>query len=191
MSCHCCKDTFNSLPYTPKCCPPSSNTDPRRNIPYVPPKPSRSEPMSHAEYLRRLKSGNRGANSLIVKDNQQNPVQTIWTELVNTTDNVKYCCNNPLERPSVPAVHPGGTAVDAGLTTMMEGSAAARGTLSHYDTTNHTEWNTTYRRQGLAIIKDTTYKAPAGERNEECSNCTLEGTSTSVVPGNPDKICDA
>jgi hypothetical protein len=69
------------------------------------------------------------------------------------------------------------------MTTMMEGAVAARGTISKYDTTNHGEWNTTYRRQGLAIIQDTSYNAPAGGERTACTDCTRQGTQ--VTPGNP------
>jgi hypothetical protein len=45
-----------SIPkYVPKCCPAPVNRDPRRFERYCPPVVSRSEPLSHAEYLRKLK----------------------------------------------------------------------------------------------------------------------------------------
>lgn len=165
------------------CCPPKTNTDPRRNIPYCKPTPSRSEPLSHAEYLRKLKANNTTALSspnktLQVGLNTPYP-KTIWTQTEQSD------CLSGQVLPPVPEVHPRSTALEAGLTTMMEGAAAARGTLSKYDTTNHGEWNTTYRRQGLAIIQDTSYKAPAGGERAECTICTLSGTSSNVVPGNP------
>ena len=163
-----------------------TNTDPRRNIPYIPPSPSRSEPLSHAEYLRIKKANNnvaisnnalKTANATVERYNT-----TIWTE----QHDLPTACT-PLKNTPVPSVHPGGKALDAGMITMMEGSVAARGKISIYDTTNHNESNTTYRRQGLAIVRDPTYKAPAGGKRIICKEnkgCVLEGTKD-VVPGNP------
>ena len=172
-------------------CPPPPNTDPKRHYKYIPPSPSRSEPLSHSEYLRRLKENNGcaisspsnllqvGADTLQEGSNQKY-ITTIWTESKqsdNTTGQL---------RPAVPAVHPGGHALEAGMTVFMNGAAAARGSISVYDTKNRTEWSTTYKREGIAIIQDNEYKAPAGvpEGREVCTDCTLEGTFD-VDPGNP------
>jgi hypothetical protein len=168
--------------YVPKCCPVPANTDPRRNIPYVKPKPSRSEPLSHHEYLRQKKANNNSAVSA-PSVLRQTPITgqyqtTLWMESGK-------CCSSGAVLPPVPAVHQGGHALESGLLTKMEGAAAARGKLGHYDTTNHTEWNTTYRKQGIAVIQDNEFKAPAGGTRESCTGCVLEGTSNQVVPGNP------
>jgi len=85
------------------------------------------------------------------------------------------CCTR---EPSVPAVHPGGTAIEAGFQTDSKAAAAGRGTLSRYDTVNETEWNTTLRRKGLVIHADTFVEASAGAgggRRTE-GDLTLKGT---------------
>jgi len=172
-----------------KPCPPPANTDPRRKNPYIPPNPSRSEPLSHSEYLRRLKSNNNGALSspnTILQVGEGKYARTIWTQSKNQCGN----CSNSKGQ-VIPAVNPGGRARDASMTIMMAGATAARGSLSKYDLTNRTEWNTTYRRQGLAIIQDPSYKIAAGATpvDIECTPereaaVVLQGT-TDVVPGNP------
>jgi len=79
--------------------------------------------------------------------------------------------------PAVPAVHPGGHALDSGLLTEMRGANAGRGTLSWYDRVNRTEEITTLRRKGLAIAADATFNAPAGELRTVCTSCGLSGTA--------------
>lgn len=185
-----------SGPLTPPCCLPNSQAIyPKPFTPYKPPLVSRSEPLSHAEYLRMKKanfncalSGNVVQTSVSTNSKYN---QTIWTQLAKPDANVPAPTsgqNPPIQTPPIPSVHPGGKALDAGMLTMMEGSVAARGKLSHYDSTNRNEFNTTYRRQGMAIVRDPTYKAPAGAFRNLCTEtngCVLEGT-TLVVPGNPD-----
>ena len=80
------------------------------------------------------------------------------------------CCKNTV-LPAVPAVLPGGKAQEAGMTTDSRSAAAGRGTLSHFDNTNHAEWNTTQRRKGLAI------------KTDEDPSCDTPLTGTQVVPG--------
>ena len=167
-------------------CPVPPNTDPRRSIPYCPPTPSRSEPLSHAEYLRRLKANNNGALSspnTMLQVGTGIYARTIWTESPSTNE-----CSTNKVLPPVPEVHPRSTAIEAGMNTMMKGAAAARGTLSKYDTTNRNEWNTTYRRQGIAINNDIALKIQNTEGKELCADCSLSGTNE-VVPGNPNCKC--
>lgn len=171
-------------------CPPPPNTDPKRKYLYIPPNPSRSEPLSHSEYLRRLKENNGCAisspNAILqvgtgeLQGQSQKYITTIWTSSKN------YSCAPGKAVPAVPPVHPGGHALDAGMTEFMNGAVAARGSISKFDTTNKTAWTTTYKKEGLAIVQDNEYKAPAGvpEGREICTDCTLQGT-TDVVPGNP------
>ena len=166
------------------CCPDKVNTDPRRHNPYIPPSPSRSEPLSHAEYLRLKKANNNCALSgsslqtTAGKATATKYEKTIWTE-------TKVSLPIQIQTQPVPKVHPGGHAIEAGLLTMMNGSVEARGTISKFDTTNRNEFNTTYRRQGLAIVQDDSFKAPAGGTREICEEgCAIEGTKD-VVPGNP------
>ena len=167
------------------CCGTPANTDPLRNILYCPTTPSRSEPMSHAEYLRRKKANNNGAvsssSNLVVGSGSYQ--KTIWTA------GSPSCCRTGLVLPAVPAVHPGGHALDASMTTKMAGDVAARGTLGHYDTVNHTEGTTTRRREGMAVINDPSYKAPAGGARTLCANCAASGTSSNVVLRNPSCSC--
>lgn len=178
MPSHCsCSSPVDpkSIPsYSPTCCVHSANTDPRRNTAYCPPTPSRSEPMSHAAYLRRLKANNNGAlsstNNLVVGTGSYQ--QTIWSA------SSPSCCTAGNVLPAVPAVHPGGHALDSGIKTKMDGDVAARGTTSRYDNVNHTEGITTRRREGMAVINDPTYNAPAGSLRPLCANCLLAGTSS-------------
>ena len=165
------------------CCPPPANTDPRRLYAYCPPVVSRSEPLSHSEYLRMRKANNNvplSSSSSLVQTGQGAYTRTIWTATPTS------CCNNPsnptltgVALPAVPAVIQGGSAQPASMTTRAAGATAARGTLSHYDTTNHTEWNTTYRHMGLAISTD----------KYACPTCGLSGTTPPTVPGNPTCGC--
>jgi len=174
------------------CCRPNADlVYPRPFTPYRPPVVSRSEPLSHHEYLRMKKANfQRPLSGNVVQTNT--PTQyntTIWTQLTTKDPTPKPSTSlPPIQTPPVPEVNPGGHAIEAGMLTMMKGAVAARGTLSKYDTTNRTEFNTTYRRQGLAIVRDPTFMAPAGGFRNLCtadSGCVLEGT-TDVVPGNPE-----
>jgi len=93
--------------------------------------------------------------------------------LYSTTDPLDpgtSCCKNTV-LPAVPAVLPGGHAQEAGMTTDSRGAVAGRGTLSHFDITNHIEWNTTQRRKGQTIRTDTG------------SPCDTPLTGTQVTPG--------
>jgi hypothetical protein len=49
-------DPASIRPSADVCCPPAANNNPRRFEVYCPPVVSRAEPMSHGEYMRRLKS---------------------------------------------------------------------------------------------------------------------------------------
>jgi len=173
--------------YAPISCPDPVNTDPKRNEAYCAPKPSRSEPLSGSEYLRKLKANNGRPISTpnnLVQIGSGNYVTTIWTAAAT---NAASCCNgNDKVLPAVPAVHPGGRARDSGQLTEMRGAVAGRGTLSFYDQVNRTEANTTLRRQGLAIAADETFAAPAGATRTVCVTCGLSGTTTTI---NPDSGC--
>jgi hypothetical protein len=168
----------NSSPL-PGCCPPAPNTDPRRTIPYQKPMVSRSVPLSHSEYLRMRKASNNvpvSASSSLLQTGEGSYTKTIWTATPVS------CCTDPskpaltgVALPAVPAVIQPGSAPQASLTTKERGAIAARGALSHYDTTNHTEWNTTYRAMGIAIATN----------KLGCATCDLAGTTPPTVPGNP------
>jgi hypothetical protein len=140
------------------CCPPNPST--LRTLPYCKPVISRSEPLSHSEYLRMRKASNAPVSaSSLLQIGDGSYKKTIWTAAPS-------CCNT-----AVPAVTQAG--IQASLTTKERGAIAARGTLSQYDTTNRTEWNTTYRAMGLAIATD---KYPT------CA-CGITGTTAPTVPG--------
>ena len=167
--------------YNPICCPDPVNRDPRRNEAYCPPAPSRSEPLSGSEYLRKLKAnGGRplGNSTKTVTVGTGPSGTTLWMTAGGDCDNG----NDPV-LPAVPAVHPGGHAIDSGLLTEMRGAHAGRGALSWYDQVNRTEAMTALRRKGLAIAADDTFSAPAGQKREVCSTCGLSGTDKTVIPG--------
>ena len=175
----------------PCCLPNAKVVYPKPFTPYKPPLVSRSEPLSHSEYLRMKKANFQGplSGNVVQTSGTTKYNQTIWTQLANPDKYVPAPTQHPpVQNPPIPQVHPGGKALDAGMGTMMAGSVAARGKRSVYDTVNRNESNTTYRRQGMAIVQDPTYKAPAGGFRELCTTnkgCVLEGT-TDVVPGNPE-----
>jgi hypothetical protein len=168
--------------YTPVSCPDPVNNDPKRNDAYCAPALCRSEPLSHSEYLRKLKANNgravsSAANLLQVGSGRY--TTTIWT----TSEAAGSCCNgNDSVLPAVPAVHPGGHALDSGHLTEMRGANAARGTVSKFDSVNKTEDITMLRRKGLAIAADNSFGAPAGSTRTTCDVCSLSGTTT-VDPG--------
>lgn len=174
--------------YNPPRCPPPVNNDPRRNEIYRPPTLCRSEPLSHSEYLRRLKANNNkplSSPASLVQVGSGVYTRTIWTE----TRPAAGCCNGQdLVLPAVPAVHPGGHALESGMLTEMRGAVAARGDVSKFDNTNRTEDVTTLRRQGLAIASDDSFAAPAGSIRNVCETCGLSGT-TDVDPGRPTCNC--
>jgi hypothetical protein len=154
--------------YTPVCCPVHTKRDPRRGTVYCPPVVSRSEPLSHAEYLRRLKSGVVSTPSALVQVGQGAYKKTLWMESGGT------CCVTPAP---VPAVHPIGHRLDNTGRAEVAGAVAGRGTLSHYDQGTRDASLTTLRAAGKAL-------AATGI----CVPCApAEGTSSSVVPG--DKCC--
>lgn len=169
-------------PYVPKCCPPKPNTDPRRTTnPYCPPVISRSEPLSHSEYLRRLKAN--GSKSLstpssLVQYGDGAYRKTIWTE----SGSAGACCATNKALPEVPAVHRGGTALDAGFLTEQKGAYAARGAVSQYDSVNRTEYVHTLKKKGIAISADSSFNAPAGGVRETCANCDFSGTTFPPQP---------
>lgn len=127
-----------SIPkYVPRCCPAPVNRDPRRFEVYCPPVVSRSEPLSHAEYLRKLKENRFAKPSsapITVGDGKYK--RTDWMES-------GVCCDGA---PLVPSVKGKATAdmeslridehdalvarttkpIDASLTTLVrEGAAIA------------------------------------------------------------------
>jgi len=103
-------------------------------------------------------------------------------QLFSNTDpldpGISCCANQAL--PAVPAVHPGGRAMEAGLLTESKGAAAGRGTISHFDTVNTTAWSTTLRRKGIAIKTDTAVEVEIGGCCD-VGNTTLVGTM--IAPG--------
>lgn len=102
----------------------------------------------------------------------------LYSETDPLDPGISCCANQAL--PAVPAVHPGGHALEAGLLTDSKGAAAGRGTISHFDTVNTTAWSTTLRRKGIAIQTDTGFEAPAGGRRD-IRDTTLVGTE--IAPG--------
>jgi len=142
--------------YVPKnVCPEVPNTDPRRFDAYIKPKPCLSQPLSHSEYLRKLVANNGRAigGGVLKQSGDGDYVRTDW---MNTDGN---CV---LPNVPVPAAQP---FVQAGLTELKNGYAAARGTISKHDTTNRTAEITTLKRAGLAI-----------KSSEGCTTCTLSGS---------------
>lgn len=126
-------------PYVPKCCPTPVNMNPRRNQSYLTTTPaSRSEPLSHAEYLRMKKAANNASLST-------NPVQikagvyttTLWTAAAPS------CCQTPIP---IPAVHPGGRALSEGLRIETVGTS---GHVSKWDTTNRDASATTLKNRDI------------------------------------------
>jgi hypothetical protein len=173
--------------YVPACCPPEVNTDPRRNTPYCPTTPSRSLPLSNAEYLRKRRQANwapLSAQAALTQVGAAVTTQggrigygtTIWTE----TRNTGACCyGGDVPAIPVPAVNPGGHAIDEAVRVKAAGDLAGRGTLSVYDTKNRIESITTQRRAGYGIAADTT----------NCAVCQLPGTDALVAVGNPQCQC--
>jgi len=148
---------------------------------YCPPIVSRSEPLSHYEYLRKLKENNGGAISGAANLLQVGPEKykkTIWT----ATNTVGLGLD--LVLPAVPAAKPFGDALDAGLLTEMRAANAARGDISQFDLTNRTADINTLRKKGTAIASDDSFEAPAGVSSTRtlCSNCHLSGVKY-VNPG--------
>ena len=156
--------------YKPKCCPEPINTDPRRFEAYKTPVHCRSEPLSHSEYLRRLKDNNfkqlSSPDSILLKGTGVYAT-TIWTD----GGSGSCCLENDLVLPAVPAVHPGGHALDSSLVTEMRGANAGRSDVSSVDLVNRTEDITTLRRKGQAIALDSSFAAPAGMERTVCGPC--------------------
>lgn len=102
--------------YTPACCPTPANTDPRRFQTYCPPTRSLSEPLSHAEYLRKLKANNTAPISgTLVQYGEGEYKKTIWTESGTT------CCPPGQHLPAVPSAQ---TTLDSRLATESKGALA-------------------------------------------------------------------
>ena len=187
----CCKTTTRDplyVPeYNPPCCPVPRNPDPKHREFYCPSPPSRSEPLSHQEYLRKLKANNGIALSnsktknVIVGEGKYQT--TIWTA---AGDACSY--RNDLVLPAVPPVRGQLYAQDSGMLTSQREAFAGRGTLSRFDKVNRTEGITLLRRKGLTIAGDDSFQAPAGGRRV-CEVCHLIGT-TEVDP-TPCGICSS
>jgi len=148
---------------------------------YCPPVASRSEPLSHYEYLRKLKANNGGAISGTTNLLQVGPTNyktTIWTATTTVGNGLD------LVLPAVPHVKAFGDALDAGLLTEMRGANAGRGDISKFDLTNRTADITTLRVKGTAIASDDSFAAPAGVSSTRtlCPNCHFSGT-TQLNPG--------
>ena len=164
----------SSVPvYRPLVCPDPINRDPRRSDAYCPPAPSRSEPLSHSEYLKKLTAN--GGRPLSNSNNTVTVGTGMYATKIWTTAGGDCDRGANLVLPAVPAVHASGRALDASLLSVIHQAQSGRGTVSKYDSTNRTEDLTTLRRQGLAIA------AGAGV-GKECGVCGLEGT-TNVTPG--------
>jgi hypothetical protein len=173
--------------YVPACCPPEANSNPKRNTPYCPTTPSRSEPLSHHEYLVKRRQANWAPLSsaaaltqvgagVTTQNGRIGYATTIWTE----TRNTGACCyGGTVPAIPVPAVNPGGHAIGEGVRVKAAGDLAGRGTLSVYDTKNHIESITTQRRAGYGIASDTT----------NCTVCQLPGTNALLKVGNPQCAC--
>lgn len=146
--------------YIPKCCPTPPNTDPRRFSPYKPPVISRSEPLSHAEYLRKKKEAGGGSISgnNLVQVGQGAQATTIWTA-------VTTCC------PSFQTVPPvTQTALTEGQRTETLAHKASTTSISKYTQNTRDASLTTELRAGRAILS-----------SEGCSTCDPSGTT--VYPG--------
>ena len=156
--------------WTPLTCPDPVNTDPKRNEVYCKPKRSFSEPLSSSEYLALVKQrqGQRLSNSTkVVTVGTGEYKHKIWTT-VDVSSNI------------VPAVHPGGYALDSSAYTEARGAYAARGSVSKFDSTNRTEDQTTHRRAGLAIAASSVFNSSG----TTCSKCGFSGST--ISPGNPE-----
>jgi hypothetical protein len=174
-------------PYVPVCCPPRPNTDPKRYSTPCATTPSRSEPLSNAEYLRKRRQANwapLSAQAALTQVGATVTTQngrigygtTIWTE----TRNTGACCyGGDVPAIPVPAVNPGGHALGEAVRVKAAGDLAGRGTLSVYDTKNRIESITTQRRAGYGIAANTT----------NCAVCELPGTDALVKVGNPQCQC--
>jgi len=163
--------------YVPVCCSPESNTDPKRTTPVCATTPSRSLPLSHHEYLVKRRQANWASLSAQAAQNGRiGYATTIWTE-TKTTGACCYGGSTPAS--PVPAVTPGGHALEEGVRVKAAGDLAGRGTLSVYDTHNRIESITTQRRAGAGIAADTT----------NCAVCELQGTGALIAVGNPACAC--
>jgi hypothetical protein len=146
--------------YTPKCCPIPPNTDPRRTSPYKPPVISRSEPLSHAEYLRKKKEAGGGSVSgnILVQVGEGAKSVTLWTA-------VTTCC------PSFQTVPPvAQTAIGEGQRTETLAHKASITAISKYTQTTRDASLITELRAGRAILS-----------SEGCTTCDLSGTT--IYPG--------
>lgn len=181
----CCKTNYiDSLyvpVYDPKCCPDPVNMDPKHNEFYQPKTLCRSEPLSHAEYIRKLKA-NGGAKLSIAASKAVTVGHEVYKRTIWTTAGDACSLDSDLVLPAVPAVLGHGKARDAWQYTEMKGAYAGRGTVSKFDSVNRTEDITRLRRQGLAIAADDSFMAPANMKRQLCEVCTLMGT-TDVDPG--------
>lgn len=162
--------------YVPKCCPTPENLDPRRNEVYCPSPPSRSEPLSHQEYLRRLKANNNVPLS-IAKTKQVTVGEGVYQRAIWTSAGDACSLGSDLVLPAVPPARGALYAQDSGLLTEQRGAFAGRGTVSKFDKTNHTAGITTLRKKGMAIAGDDSFMAPAGSTRTLCEVCTLIGTN--------------
>lgn len=117
--------------------------DPRRYSPYCPPTRSFSEPLSHAEYLRRVKENNTApisSTNALVQYGEGEYKKTLWMEgLVGGA-----CCHAV---PSVPAAQ---TTQDAGLYTELKGAAA----VGINEQKGVPESFHTLQKQGQAIVSE-------------------------------------
>ena len=181
----CCKTNYidpTYVPvYVPACSPDPVNMDPKHNEFYQKPTLCRSEPLSHAEYIRKLKA-NAGVKLSVAASKAVTVGQGIYKRTIWTSAGDACSLDSDLVLPAVPAVLDHGKARDAWQYTEMKGAYAGRGTVSKFDSVNRTEDITRLRRQGLAIAADDSFMAPANMKRVLCEVCTLVGT-TDVDPG--------
>lgn len=142
--------------FTPLACPDPVNNDPKRNEALCRPALCRSEPLSHAEYLRKLVENNGNAISSGRLLQQGSGIYTTTNWMATT---------GPCQR-QMP-VPPAQTVMDAGQLTDKKGAYASRGVHSKFDRVNTNDETTTNRRRGAAI---------AAEKG--CTVCTTSGLET-------------
>ena len=160
-------DPASILILPPKCCPDPVNHDPRRFEKHCKPVVSYSEPLSHAEYLRRKKElGGVAVSSNPVQVSQGEYKRTLWME-----GGADCCYDTNRVLPAVPPAMPPGYKPES-LRTEVRGAIAGRSSLSHYDQGDRGDALTTLREKGDVLAR------------EACGRCTsLEGTDVSTFPG--------
>lgn len=149
----CCEYTpinpENVPQYIPKCCPTPVNTNPRRFEQYCAPVVSRSEPLSHAEYLRKKREAGNNPISTpagLVQIGDGKNTRTLWME----SGNISACCGS---KDIIPAVHSG--ALSERFREESHGAVASRGTIGRDYRGDRGDGVTTLGRKGKALVADT------------------------------------